>query len=448
MIDTVSRSPSHSADAYTHTFLALTRDRHNGIGPLVRIGPDWVVCCDPAEIRRIWSVRSGYHRSSWYKATRMDPHDENVLTMIDNKAHHHRRAHLLAGYSGKGMDDEEHLVDKQVAKLIALVDREYLSTQKETRPCNLARTMQYLTQDTITAIGFGKAVGYLDTNKDVFGILQTSESVLLPAHIVSVFPFLNELLRIHLVKPFLPKPTDKSGVGRFLGVIKSYVDKRYDADRIRNDDILQSFVDSSLSRREVESEALVTLFGGTDTTSTGLRNTIFFLSTNPSAYRSLQVEIDDSVKTAARPIIADDHAKSLPYLQACIKEGLRLWPPSMGLMGKVSDQDDAVCGIKLPAGTQVGWAALAVMKDRTVFGQNADVFEPRRWIDAEPAQLKEMEATYGLVFAAGTRWECLGKRLAYVELGKVLFEVSDYLSRHHCTHPCFQISSSTALILR
>jgi hypothetical protein len=35
-----------------------------------------------------------------------------------------------------------------------------------------------------------------------------------------------------------------------------------------------------------------------------------------------------------------------------------------------------------------------------------------------------MEATQGLAFAAGTRWECLGKRLANVEMEKVLFEVS------------------------
>lgn len=378
----------------------------------------------------------------------MDPHDENVLTMTGNKAHHQRRAHLLAGYSGKGMDDQEQLVDEQIEKLIALVNREYLSTQKSIRPCNLARTMQYLTQDAITAIGFGKAVGYLDKNKDIFGVLQTSEFVLLPAHIVSIFPFMNKFLQIPLVKPFLPKPTDKYGVGRFLGMVKGFVDKRYDAYSIRKKDILQSFVDSGLSRSEVESEALVTLFGGTDTTSTGLRNTIFFLSTNPSAYRSLQAEVDASAKTAARPIITDDHAKSLPYLQACIKEGLRLWPPSMGLMGKISDQDDVVCGMKVPAGTQVGWAALAVMKDRAVFGENADVFEPRRWIDAEPAQMKKMEATYGLVFAAGTRWECLGKGLAYVELGKVLFEVSACLIFHDCAHSYVPTSSSTALTLR
>ena len=92
-------------------------------------------------------------------------------------------------------------------------------------------------------------------------------------------------------------------------------------------------------------------------------------------------------------------------------------------MGKLSDHDDVLCGFRVPAGTQVGWAALTVMKDRSVFGKDADIFEPQRWIDAEPTKLKETEAVYGLVFATGTRWECLGKKLAYVELGKVIFEV-------------------------
>ena len=95
----------------------------------------------------------------------MNPHDENVLTMSGNKAHHQRRAHLLAGYGGKGMDNQEQLVDEQIERLIELVEREYLSTHREIRPCNLARTMQYLTQDVITALGFGEAVGYLDINK-------------------------------------------------------------------------------------------------------------------------------------------------------------------------------------------------------------------------------------------------------------------------------------------
>ena len=378
----------------------------------------------------------------------MNPDEDNVLTVTENKTHHRLRAHLLAGYAGKGIDNEEQRVDEQIKKLIALVERKYLSTRKTMRPCNLARTMQYLTQDVITAVRFGKAAGYLDVDEDMFGVLETSEFVLLPVHIISLLTILRKLLETSLVKPFLPKPTDKHGVGRFLGVVKSHVDKRYGPDKIRNNDVIQTFVDSGLSRSQVESEALVTMFGGTDTTATGLRNTVFYLSTNPNVYRLLQAEIDAAAKSATRPIIADNHAKSLPYLQACIKEGLRLGPPSMGLMGKISDQDDVVCGIKVPAKTQVAWAALAVMKDRAVFGENADVFEPRRWIDAEPAQLKEMEATYGLVFAGGTRWECLGRRLAYVELGKALFEVSNHLFPLGSADRGIPFSFSTASTLR
>ena len=373
---------------------------------------------------------------------------DNVLTVLDNKAHHQLRAHLLSAYAGKGIDNQQQLADEQIAKLLVLLERKYLSTSDVVRPCNLARTMQYLTQDVITALAFGVPAGYLDADKDMYGVLKASELVLLPAHIISFSSVLQKLLGTSLIKPFLPKPSDKHSIGRFLGVVKSYVDTRYDPGKSRNNDMLQGFVDSGLSRQQVESEALVTLFGGTDTTSTGLRNTIFYLATNPSAYHSLQVEIDAAARMATRPVIADEHVKTLSYLQACIREGLRLWPPSMGLMAKMSDHDDVVCGFKIPAKTQVGWAALAVMKNPAVFGENSHVFEPRRWIDADPAKLKEMEAVYGLVFATGTRWECLGKRLAYVELGKVLFEVIVRFPHHSHADEGLCISFSIVSTLR
>ncbi|KJK76997.1 hypothetical protein H634G_08039 [Metarhizium anisopliae BRIP 53293] len=392
-------------------------------GPIARVGPDWVVCSDATEIRRIWAIRSGYHRADWYKATRLDPDNDNVLTLTDNKAHHDIRSRLLPGYSGKGMPNQEQTADTQILKLIQLLQRKYLSTRDTLRPCNLARTMQYLTQDVITAVGFGQAAGYLDADEDMFGVIRACETVLLPVHIISFLPVLRAILSSPIMKPLLPKPTDTHGVGRFLGVIKAHCDRRFGASAIRRNDMLQTFVDSDMTRKQVESEALVTLFGGTDTTATALRNIIFFLTTNASAYRALQAEIDTAVKSAARPIIADDHAKSLPFLQACIREGLRMWPPSMGIMGKVSDRDDEICGKYIPAGTQVGWAALAIMYDKNIFGGDADVYEPRRWLDAQPDKLKDMEAIYGLVFATGTRWECLGKRLAYVEMGKVIFEL-------------------------
>jgi cytochrome P450 len=381
------------------------------------------LCGDPAEIRRIWGINSGYYRSDWYKAVRLNSEVDNVLSVIDNKKHHRLRSHLRPGYGGKGIANEKQLVDEQINKLIALIERRYISTQTALRPCNLARTMQYLTQDVITAVGFGKPAGYLEADRDMYGILETSEALHRPVHMITLLPTVRKILESRLLKPFHPKPHDGRGVGRFLGYIKDLVDERYADLKTSHTDILQSFINSGLSRPEVESEALVTVFGGTDTTSTALRNIIFYLSTTPQAYREVQAEIDGAVKTVTRPVISDAEAEALPFLQACIKEGLRIFPPSMGLMGKVCPHDDIICGVKVPANTKVAWSALAIMRNRSIFGENADVYDPQRWIDAPIERRREMDASYGLVFATGTRWECLGKRLAYIELGKTIFEV-------------------------
>ena len=353
----------------------------------------------------------------------------SVGNAIDNKTHRRLRARVSPAYATASTESHEHVVSAYIEKLIGLIERRYISTRDEFRPCDLANISQYFTQDVITMLGFGEAVGNLDADKDVFGMMKIGQLLIPPMHVVAYFPLVRNLLSLNLS----PKPSNRNAMGRFINYINGRVAQRFVPDpvtnaKIRIDDALQTIVDTGMTRAEAEAEASIFLFGGTDTTSTALRNAIFYLAAaNPVAYRALQAEIDEAAKTAARPVISDEQARNLPFLQACIKEALRLWPPAMGDMFKVSDRDDVVCGIKVPAGTEVGWAALAVMKDRRVFGENAELFEPRRWIDAErdgdEERLREMEATYGLVFAAGTRWECLGKKLSLVELGKVLFEV-------------------------
>jgi cytochrome P450 len=325
---------------------------------------------------------------------------------------------------GRGQGGQEQVVDGQIMKFVRLIEHTYLSDRSITRPMDMGHTLQYLTMDVTSAVEFGKPFGYIDANEDSFGVIAALESMLVPCAMMAMLPPLLAVVTSPLSKPFMPKPTDKHGVGRLLGLVRDLVNERYGEKRIKNADALQSFVDSGLSREEVDAEALVHLLGGSDTTATAMRNTIFYVATNPQAYRRLQAEIDAAVSGVNRPVIADAEAKKLPYLQATIKEALRMWPPITGLQPKVSAADDVICGKKIPAGTYVAWAAMAVMKNKAVFGEDADVFEPMRWLEADPDRLREMEATQGLVFAAGSRWQCLGKKLAYVEIGKLLFEVS------------------------
>ena len=50
-----------------------------------------------------------------------------------------------------------------------------------------------------------------------------------------------------------------------------------------------------------------------------------------------------------------------------------------------------LCGVFLPAGTNVSMSAPVLHQDQSIFGLDADVFRPERWIEATQEQVKSMD---------------------------------------------------------
>lgn len=189
--------------------------------------------------------------------------------------------------------------------------------------------------------------------------------------------------------------------------------------------MLSSFLRHGLTREEAEGEALVNIIAGSDTTATAMRTTMLYLMSTPQAYRALVNEIRsaDARGEISQPI-TDAEARQLPYLQAVIKEGLRVFPPVTGLMPTVVPAGgDVVDGVHVPEGTEIGWSAFGVQHDKGVYGEDAEAFRPERWLVEDEAALKEMLSTWELVFKYG-KWQCLGRNVALMELNKVFVEVS------------------------
>lgn len=146
-----------------------------------------------------------------------------------------------------------------------------------------------------------------------------------------------------------------------------------------------------------------------------------FIITHPKAYAKLQAELDQA--TVSGPIIRGSEAMALPYLQACVNEGLRVFPPVTGPLTKVVPKGgDTLHGQHIPGGTNVIYAAWDFYKSREIFGQDADIFRPERWLEATGDQLTEMQRTIDLVFGYG-RYRCLGRPVALLEIHKVIAEV-------------------------
>jgi cytochrome P450 len=201
------------------------------------------------------------------------------------------------------------------------------------------------------------------------------------------------------------------------------VDERYSEPSVTKTDMLGSFVQRGLLRRQATAEVLFQISAGSDTTATAIRATLLHLITKRKYLEQLRREIDSAIEThhISSPV-SDADIQRLPFLQACVKEGLRIHPPFTGLLMKeVPKQGEVIHGVFIPGGTKIGHNIWRVQR-QPIFGDCTDQFDPNRWMTASPEREKLMEQSLDLVFGHA-RWGCLGKSIAYLELHKVIVEV-------------------------
>lgn len=65
---------------------------------------------------------------------------------------------------------------------------------------------------------------------------------------------------------------------------------------------------------------------------------------------------------------------------------------------------------------------IAVQLRKDVFGEDADIFRPERFLECSKEKKIDMERTVEMAFGSG-KYQCAGKVMAFVEIYKVVFEV-------------------------
>ncbi|KAE9975775.1 hypothetical protein BLS_002409 [Venturia inaequalis] len=393
-------------------------------GPLARIDPNTLITNDPELIRRMNAVRSLYQKGEWYDLMSFTVDRKHLFSETNEERHSALRARMAQGYSGSDLGNAylEECVDGRLLDLFSLISAKYLSSGSTLRSVDISRLMLYLAADVVTDIAFREPFGFLTADDDVHGYITTQEELLPVFEWFSAIPAMAKLVKNPWIAKYaMPKNTDKAGLGYMLGVAKRTVDQRFGPNKISKNDMLGSFISHGLDREQCEQEAVLQVVAGTDTTVTSLRTITMYIITHPQVYRKLQDEIDKAQLTF--PILTDKEAKNLPYLQACIAEGLRIFPPVTGLFCKrVPPEGDTIHGKFIPGGTEIAYGAWNFYKDAAIFGNDVDVFRPERWLEATEEQAATMRKTTDLIFGYG-KYQCLGKPIAMLELGKALAEI-------------------------
>lgn len=93
-------------------------------------------------------------------------------------------------------------------------------------------------------------------------------------------------------------------------------------------------------------------------------------------------------------------------------------------------EGETVEGLFVPGTTAVYVNWIAMLQRKDIFGDDADMFSPERYLECSDEKKVEMERTVEMAFGAG-RYQCSGKSIALAEIYKVVFEVSSCdLVRH------------------
>ncbi|KAH6855442.1 cytochrome P450 [Chaetomium sp. MPI-CAGE-AT-0009] len=406
----------------------------NGSPSTVRIGPNELLTSDPDVIRRTSAARSKYTRSDWYKLSNADPYEDSMFNTLDTAKHDKLKAQTAPGYAGKDIPTLESDVDLILNVLTSKIRTKYAAVGSgDRRPMlDLASIAQYFTLDSISKLAFGEEFGLLEAERDIHGHMEMLTEVAPAVNVISVVPYLRTIFgSTFMLKLIGPSPRDKRGLGRIMATGRAVVGKRFaQPDAKDKQDMLGSFMRHGLSQRKCETEALIQIIAGSDTTATTIRVVMLYLMTTPRAYQALQAEIDAGIRAGrvSSPVTGAE-AQRMPYLQAVIIESLRLFPPFTGIpFKKVPPGGDTIDGKHVPGGTLIAPNFWMTGRNRTLFGDDAEVFRPERWLetaeeaDGDRERRAEMRRVAELAFGYG-RWGCAGKMIAFLELNKVFVEL-------------------------
>ncbi|RUS72065.1 hypothetical protein EGW08_020180 [Elysia chlorotica] len=376
------------------------------------------------------------------------PFDQNLLTIFGDHWKRVRSAVSPTFTSGRLKKMSRHI--ERNAKLFQRLLRR---KQESIEDIELKEMMSRVTMDTIASTGFGLDIDTVNQpDNDFFKHAQAFINPNIGLFLVSmVVPLLGKLLSSVGVKFISQKSSDffKNVVEAALrerkesenaGQFNDFLDLVINAEEKEEGDTDEKAkVMRSLSHDEILGQALLFILAGYDTVSSVLAFTLFLLALHPEHQRRVQEELDSKFgDTDLEDWVPDyEGVQSLPYLDQCINEAMRLFPPGI-LIDRICTEEITMHGVRFPKGMTVILPIYAIHMDPDLWEDPQD-FKPERF---SPEAREARHQFSFFPFGHGPR-NCIGLRLALLELKMVLASVLRSFDVTPCGKTVFPVRLSS-----
>ncbi|XP_053441878.1 cytochrome P450 4F2-like [Nycticebus coucang] len=171
----------------------------------------------------------------------------------------------------------------------------------------------------------------------------------------------------------------------------------------------------ALSDEDIRSQADTFMFGGHDTTASGISWVLYNLARHPEYQERCRQEVQELLRNREPEEIEWDDLAQLPFLTMCIKESLRLHPPVPLVSRRCTQDIELPDGRVIPKGVICLIHILGTHHNPTVW-PDPEVYDPSRF---DPDKVKERSPLAFIPFSAGPR-NCIGQAFAMAEMKVVL----------------------------
>ncbi|KAI0344596.1 high nitrogen upregulated cytochrome P450 monooxygenase 1 [Trametopsis cervina] len=405
-----------------HIYVNELHKKYNS--DIIRTGPNEVSVTNEGIASAVLGPK-GLPRGPYYQ-TRIHEAGTSLDGLRDQALHTVRRRPWARGMNTTSMKYYEELVKSTVTDLTTAF------RQREGEVVDISQWMTFFGFDFMGHMAFTYDYKMLKNGYDIHKLNHLIEQALSEAAWISHLPWSLPFLS------YLPGATKSWDEMKVVG--EATVEARVAAGSKEKDLFYHLIDEEGLEpvRPSLElcaTDGQLAVIAGSDTAATALSHLWYFLLTQPKYLTRLRDEVDKAYPHGADPIADLTNQANMPYLNACINEALRLYPPVLtGLQRRVEEGSGGkmVGPYFIPEGTQVSPWGYAVHRDPQHYSPIPDAFWPERWLVQDNYTLptgdtisKDAVVTNRDVFISFSLGPmvCVGKNVAMMEMRAVMCAV-------------------------
>ncbi|RDW65211.1 hypothetical protein BP5796_09903 [Coleophoma crateriformis] len=397
------------------------KDLHDKYGDMVRIAPNTLAVDGSVGWEDVFGHKIGDREEFGKDPAFYRPVDDSngATDMLDaNRTDHRRQRRLVShAFSDSALLEQESLIKSYIDLLMLRLKA--LSTEGEF--LDIVKWYNFTTFDIIADLTFGDPFHCLENSKMHPWIAMIFNSIKF-ASMMRIFNF------YPILKPLLPLLITEDARQNRAEHVELVSSKTHARIALGNDTPKKDFMsfilrhndsEKGMSHAELLGTADLLIIAGSETTATLLSGLTYHLARNPESWDRLKTEVRGTFSSEDE--ITMRSTNTLPYLHACLEEGLRIHPPAVETPPRFSP-GGTIDGKYVAKGTRIIIHQWATHHQARNFAK-PDEFIPERWLAKSHPLFSEEFVNDNRAsmqpFSHGPR-NCLGKNLAYAEMRMIM----------------------------